>query len=80
MADVDPLDVDGIRTVWVGSGLWVVAFVVLLFFRDTLADQGRTWWLGTCVAGFVLGVVGGEYCRRRARRLREGRPSPILDQ
>lgn len=64
VADVDPLDVDGTRTVAVGAALWLVAFVLLLPFRDSLAESDRTWWLWTCLAGFGLGVVGWKYCRR----------------
>jgi H+/Cl- antiporter ClcA len=67
VADVEPLDVDGIRTVLVGSIAWLVAFVALLPFYGELADEGRTWWLWTCLAGFGLGLFGYEYCRRRRR-------------
>ena len=68
VADVEPLDVDGVRTVEVGVGLWLLAFVGLLPFYGTLADTGRTWWLWTCLAGFGLGLCGLEYVRRRRRR------------
>jgi hypothetical protein len=71
VADVEPLDVDGTRTVAVGSALWLVAFLVLLPFHDTLSASGRGWWLWTCLAGFGLGVIGWDYCRRR-RKARDG--------
>ncbi|MPZ95526.1 MAG: DUF2530 domain-containing protein [Propionibacteriales bacterium] len=64
-ADVEPLDVDGVRTVAVITSLWIVAFLALLPFYGTLVSTGRTWWLWTCVAGFGLGLIGLEYCRRR---------------
>jgi Protein of unknown function (DUF2530) len=68
VADVQPLDVTGVRTVGVGTVLFLVAALVLgLFFRDWMEDTGRTWWLWTCVAGFGLGVFGYDHCRRRAR-------------
>lgn len=67
VADVPPMDVDGMRTVAVGSGLWLLAFVALLPFYGQLAENGRTWWLWTCLAGFGLGLCGYEYCRRRRR-------------
>lgn len=60
-----PVDVDGVQSVLVGTVLWVVAFVVLLFFRDELAESGRTWWLWTALAGAGLGLIGFEYTRRR---------------
>jgi hypothetical protein len=53
----------------VGAALWFVAFCVLLVFHDDVSRSGRQWWLWTCVAGFIIGVVGVEYCRRRERRL-----------
>ena len=74
VADVEPLDVNGVRTVEVGTALWLLAFVALLPFYGTLERSGRTWWLWTCLAGFGLGLVGLEYCRRQraARRRRRG--------
>lgn len=71
VADVDPLDVDGVRTVQVGTALWVVAFVVLLPFSGRLRDSGHLWVLWTCLAGFSLGVIGWDYCRRRRNRRQE---------
>ncbi len=67
IADVEPLDVDGVRTVQVGSLLWFVAFLALLPFYGQLQDSGRTWWLWTCLAGLGLGLFGLEYTTRRRR-------------
>lgn len=67
VADVDPLDVDGTRTVAVGAGLWLVAFVLLLPFYGRLVETDRVWWLWTCLAGFGLGAIGWDYCRRRKK-------------
>ena len=82
VADVDPLDVDGVRTVAVGTALWLLAFVMLLPFSGRLADSDRMWWLWTCLAGFGLGVIGWDYCRRRRRAKLAGRavPGPPVDQ
>ena len=68
IADVEPLDVDGVRTVAVGTGLWLLAFLMLLPFYGRLQESGRLWLLWTCVAGFGLGVIGWDYCLRRRRR------------
>jgi hypothetical protein len=68
-APVPPLDVTGVRTVTVGAGLWLLAFVALLPFYGSLRDSGRTWWVWTCLTGFLLGLVALEYCRRRRTRL-----------
>jgi hypothetical protein len=70
VAEVRPLDVSGVRTVTVGTVLFLVAGLVLvLFFRDWMEDTDREWWLWTCVAGFGLGLFGYDHCRRRARHL-----------
>jgi hypothetical protein len=68
IADVEPLDVDGTRTVAVGTVLWLVAFVLLLPFYGRLEQTNRVWWLWTCLAGFGLGVLGWDYCRRRRNK------------
>ena len=71
MARVEPLDVDGVRTVTVGTILWLVAFLALLPFVGPLRESGQIWWLWTCLAGFGLGLIGIEYCRRRRQALRQ---------
>lgn len=68
VADVDPLDVDGVRTIEIGTALWLVAFLLLLPFYGRLEETGRTWWLWTCMAGFGLGLFGVEICRTRRKR------------
>ena len=65
VADVEPLDVDGVRTLAVGTALWAVGFVALLPFLGQLRDSGRGWWMWTCLAGFGLGILGWDFCRRR---------------
>lgn len=71
VADVEPLDVDGVRTLTVGCILWALATIALLPFYGRLEEDGNLWWLWTCVAGFGLGLYGLEYCRRRRKsRLR----------
>ncbi len=70
VAKVEPLDVDGVRTIGIGALLWLVAFAALLPFWSALGDGGRLWWLWTCLAGSGLGLVGWVYCRRRRTHLR----------
>ena len=78
VADVEPLDVDGLRTVEVGVALWLLAFPALLPFYGRLEEAGHLWWLWTCLAGFGLGLVGLEYCRRR-RNARAERDDAVPD-
>lgn len=69
--EVAPLDIDGVRTVGVGTLLWGLAFVALLPFYPSLQRSGHLWWLWTCAAGLGLGLLGLEYCRRRRDRALE---------
>jgi hypothetical protein len=77
--DPPPLRTDDVRVVTVGTALWGVALVVALVLRGRLDDDGHLWWLGTCAAGFALGLVGLAYTRRRAAAIARdeaaGRPS-----
>ena len=52
VAQVEPLDVDGVRTTEVGTALWLLGFLGLLPFWGALEDSGR---------------CGLEYCRRRRK-------------
>lgn len=70
VAEVEPMDVDGVRTMTVGTILWGVLAIALLPFLGNLESSGRTWWMWTAVAGFGLGLIGLEYCRRRKNALR----------
>ena len=67
-APVPAVDADGIRVVSVGTVLFGLASVVLALVRPQLAAAGRGWWLGVCLCGFGLGLVGLLYCWRLVRR------------
>jgi hypothetical protein len=67
IAPVEPLDVDGVRTVQVGTGLFLLGFLGLLPFYGRLEEAGRTWLLWMCLTGVGLGLLGVEYCKRRRR-------------
>lgn len=64
-ASVQPLDVDGVGAIAIGTILFAIAFVVLLFWRDSLAADGREWWIWVCAVGAGLGVIGTAYTARR---------------
>ena len=66
-----PLEGDDVKVVTIGTVLWAIAFVAIVPFYGRLADDGRGWWAWTCLAGFGLGLLGIEYCRRRRSALEE---------
>lgn len=75
--EVQPLDVDGVRTMFVGMIGFTVAFLVLLPFHASLAAHGRTWWLWTTLVGAGLGLIGWRRClATRRRRAGSGEPPP----
>ena len=49
-----PLQVDTVRVVLVGTGLWAVALAVLL----VLGDRVDRLWTWTCVTAIGLGLLG----------------------
>ena len=55
-----PLEVNTFFLVAVGEALWLLAFLILLPFRD-----GRGLELQTCAAGFLLGLLGLFLSRHR---------------
>ncbi|MBC9226150.1 hypothetical protein IBG24_07475 [Aeromicrobium sp. zg-636] len=71
VADVEPMDVDGVRTMTIGTIGWGIVAIALLPFWGNLQEQGRTWWLWTAIAGLGLGLMGIEFCKRRRDALLE---------
>lgn len=53
-----PVQVDSGRIILIGTAIWFVAFVVLLPFYDWLGRHGHRVWLWTCLAGWILGLLG----------------------
>ncbi|MFC8454393.1 DUF2530 domain-containing protein [Kitasatospora sp. NPDC057223] len=60
-----PLEANDVAIVGGGTVLWFVAFLALLPFHGTLAEQGRGDWQWICLAGAGLGLIGLWYCRAR---------------
>lgn len=61
--EVEPLHVPMLRIIEAGMAAWVVALVVTLLV-PALHQGDRSWWPWTCVAGFLLGILGWAYVRR----------------
>jgi hypothetical protein len=53
-----PLDPPMVPFALAGIAVWIVALLVMLPFRDDLADAGRGSWFGIAVAGALWGIPG----------------------
>jgi len=66
----EPVQVDSRLVVLIGTALWFVGFVVLLPFYDWLGRHDHRIWLWTCLAGWILGLIGLALVRKHRK---EGR-------
>ena len=67
-----PLDPPMVPFALAGIGLWIIAVLVMLPFRDELAEAGHELWFDIAVAGVLWGIPGGltmvVHDRNRKRR------------
>jgi ABC-type nickel/cobalt efflux system permease component RcnA len=61
-------DEDAILPVSIGTTVWLVVLVVLLFQRDALDAHGTGWWIGAAAAGLITGAGGVLFLRWRKSR------------
>jgi uncharacterized membrane protein len=56
---VEPLDPPMVPFAVAGIVAWaIIGLVLLVFFRDWLADRGHENWLWICLSGFLVGFAG----------------------
>ncbi|WP_035752302.1 DUF2530 domain-containing protein [Parafrankia discariae] len=79
VAELRPLPYDGVRSVAVGTVLWLIALLVMIPFADDLRADGRLWWIATAAVGFGLGLMGLWVVVRRRNRLRAAAASTAAD-
>jgi hypothetical protein len=53
-----PLDPPMVPFALAGIALWIIAALVMLPFRDELADHGHGGWFGIAIAGVLWGIPG----------------------
>lgn len=70
-AQPEPVEVNDVRIVLIGTLTWLAAFLALLPFRAQLQAGGHGQWLWTCLAGAGLGLIGLYYVHRRREALRQ---------
>ena len=59
---------DALVPIIFGTVIWMIAAVVLMFFRTSLTEAGTTWWFGACAIGVISGLGGIAYVLYRRRR------------
>lgn len=67
---LEPIPVDGVSAVKVGTIIWTIGFLISLLARTPLQKNGITDAHWVCLAGVVLGLLGQIYTRRRVNRLK----------
>lgn len=65
---VAPLRTNDRFAVSVGCAVWSVLSVICVLNRQALVEDGRGWWLWTCVTGLGLGLVGLGWLSWQGRR------------
>jgi len=67
--DLKPIETDGINLLYVGTVLFALASLVLIYQPDFIDNQTQTVWLRITIMGTVLGLVGIRIVKRRRKRL-----------
>jgi len=67
--ELEPLEVNGITAVTLGTVIWSVATLIMVLMRYKLEASGRGNWIAIGVAGIFLGLLGMRYTKRRVARL-----------
>lgn len=66
------LDLDGVQTAYVGTGIWAALALAATLWADGLAARGVLWWRDVTYAGVVIGLIGLRHVVQRRRRLDAG--------
>jgi len=67
--DLKPIEADGINLLYVGTVLFVLATLVLIYQPEFIDDQTQTVWLRITIMGTILGLIGLRIIKRRRKRL-----------
>lgn len=67
--DLKPIETDGINLLYIGTVLFVLATLVLIYQPDFIDDQTQTIWLRITIMGTILGLIGLRIIKQRRKRL-----------
>jgi hypothetical protein len=67
--DLKPIEADGINLLYIGTFLFTLATVVLIYQPSFIDDQTQNVWIRVTIMGIVLGLIGLRIVKRRRKRL-----------
>ena len=67
--DLKPIEADGINLLYIGTFLFALASVVLIYQPSFIDDQTQNVWIKVTIIGIVLGLIGLRIIKRRRKRL-----------
>jgi hypothetical protein len=67
--DLKPIEADGINLLYIGTFLFTLATVVLIYQPSFIDDQTQNVWIKVTMMGIVLGLIGLRIVKRRRKRL-----------
>ena len=67
--DLKPIEADGINLLYIGTFLFTLATVVLIYQPSFIDDQTQNVWIKVTMMGIVLGLIGLRIIKRRRKRL-----------
>ena len=67
--DLKPIEADGINLLYIGTFLFTLATVVLIYQPSFIDDQTQNVWIRVTTMGIVLGLIGLRIVKRRRKRL-----------
>jgi hypothetical protein len=67
--ELEPMEVDLMLIVGIGTALFFVAFLILYPMHASLERSGHGRWPWIALSGGALGLIGLLYCFRRAQRM-----------
>lgn len=67
--DLKPIEADGINLLYIGTFLFTLATVVLIYQPSFIDNQTQNVWIKVTIMGIVLGLIGLRIIKRRRKRL-----------
>lgn len=67
--NLKPIEADGINLLYIGTFIFALASVVLIYQPSFIDDQTQNVWIKVTIMGIVLGLIGLRIIKRRRKRL-----------